>query len=67
MILSQHDRIAELADEIDTAEGFLLYWQSTEDPDLIEEAGGRIAVYETDLDNLKREHQALVGKANQRS
>jgi hypothetical protein len=66
MMLSQPDHVAKLADEIDTAEEFLLYWLAVEDPELLEEAPGRIAVLETDLENLKREHQALVEGTNQR-
>jgi hypothetical protein len=65
MMLSQPDHLAKLADEIDTAEGFLLYWLAVEDPELLEEAPGRIAVLETDLEYLKREHQALVEGTNQ--
>ncbi len=58
------NRIAELTDEMDTVEGFLLYWLTVEDPDLLEEAPGRIAMYETDLANLKREHRALLESTN---
>jgi len=65
MRLPQRDRIAELTDEMDTVEGFLLYWLTVKDPDLQEEAAGRIAVLETDLANLKREHKALVEGRNQ--
>lgn len=61
------DRAAELTDEMDTVEGFLLYWLTVEDPDLLEEAPGRIAMLETDLANLKREHKALVEAKNQHS
>ena len=67
MMLSQHDRIAKLADEIEDTEALLHCSQHTDDPDLLEEAPGRIVVYETDLENLKREHQALVEEANRRS
>ncbi len=67
MMLSQHDRIAKLADEIEDTEALLLCLQHTENPELLEEAPGRIAVYETDLENLKREHQDLVEEANRRS
>jgi hypothetical protein len=67
MRLPQRDRIAELTDEMDTVEGFLLYWLTVKDPDLQEEAAGRIAVLETDLANLKREHKALVEGRNQHS
>jgi len=66
-MLPRPKRIAELTDEMDTVEGFLLYWLTVEDPELLEEAPGRIAVYETDLANLKREHHALVEGTNQRS
>jgi len=59
------DRAAEMTDEMDTVEGFLLYWLTVEDPDLLEEAPGRIAMLETDLANLKREHKALVEGRNQ--
>lgn len=61
------DRATELTDEMDTVEGFLLYWQSVEDPDLLEEAPGRIAMLETDLANLKRDYKALIEGINQRS
>lgn len=63
----QPNRIAELTDEMDTVEGFILYWLTVEDPDLLEEAPSRVAVLETDLANLKREHAALVERRNQHS
>lgn len=66
LMLPRPKRIAELTDEMDTVEGFLLYWLTVEDPELLKEAPGRIAVYETDLANLKREHKALVEGTNQR-
>ncbi len=65
-MLSQPDHLAKLTDEIDTTEGFLLYWQTVEDPELLEEAPGRIAVYETDLENLKREHKTVLESINKR-
>ena len=44
MLSKKHDRIAELTDEMDTVEGFLLYWLSVKEPELLEEAPGRIVV-----------------------
>jgi uncharacterized small protein (DUF1192 family) len=54
------DRIAKLDDEIVDAEDLLAYWLCTEDPTQVEEAPGRIAVLETDLENLRAEREVLT-------
>ncbi len=45
-------RIVELTREITDVQEQLCFWQSTEDPELMEDAPGRVAVLETDLENL---------------
>jgi uncharacterized small protein (DUF1192 family) len=58
--MKAQDRIAQLGDEIADAEDLLAYWLYTEDPTQMEEAPGRIAVLETDLENLKAEREVLT-------
>jgi hypothetical protein len=45
-------RIVELTQEIADVQEQILFLQSTEDPELMEDAPSRIAVLETDLENL---------------
>lgn len=64
LISPYYDRIAELRSQIDDVEGLIIYWLNVEDPDLLEEAPGRIAVLETDLASLKMEHNVLIHDNN---
>ena len=56
---SDHNRIAEIEEEISGVQTFLAYWQAVDDPDLLEEAPGRIAMLETDLASLEMEYKVI--------
>ncbi len=60
------NRLAELSIEIEDVQGFLAYWQAVCDPELLEEAPGRIAMLEVDLASLEIEHKAITDELNQR-
>ncbi|RZK36598.1 MAG: hypothetical protein EOO61_10115 [Hymenobacter sp.] len=64
---SHQASLTELTKEMDAVEGFLLYWLTVEDPDILEEAADRIAELENDLASLKMEHKTRIEDKNQQS
>ena len=58
-VYSDHNRIAELSEEMDGIEELIAYWLAVSDPDQLEEAPSQIAVLETDLASLKMEFKVI--------
>ena len=57
---AHQDRLEKLNDEIVDAQGFLEYWLGVCDPELLEQAPGRIAMLEFDLESLQVEYKAIL-------
>lgn len=58
--MSTQDQVTKLDEQIADIKDFIAYWQATDDIEQLEEAPGRIAVLETDLENLTKERKALI-------
>jgi hypothetical protein len=55
-------RIVELSAQIADVQEQLLFWQTTEYPELMEDAPSRVAVLETDLENLLNWRAGALGQ-----
>lgn len=58
--MSTQDQVTKIDEQIADIKDFIAYWQSTDDIEQLEEAPSRIAVLETDLENLTKERKALI-------
>jgi hypothetical protein len=59
-------RIVELTKQIADVQEQLLFWQTTEYPELVEDAPGRVAVLETDLENLLSWRAGALGQLGEK-